>query len=191
MGSWRHGTLELLSPALRYKREQVCIGTVTARLHESRQSCLEPPSALLWLPCAFLLLHPQHQDCHSKSAVRGLATARFIHFTHSLLFHTGPEAVEGVSNLKVTTTLTNTGDETLKLLKDPRGALSSAPAHTFTIADETGATPAFIGKKLKYVPGTAIARNKESSFVVLAPGQSVDVAHDRRSFHGPTPITRS
>ena len=32
----------------------------------------------------------------------------------------GADAAEGVENLKVVTTLTNTGDSTLKLLKDPR-----------------------------------------------------------------------
>jgi len=32
----------------------------------------------------------------------------------------GVDAAEGVENLKVTATLTNTGDSTLKLLNDPR-----------------------------------------------------------------------
>ena len=35
---------------------------------------------------------------------------------------TGADAVDGVENFKVVATLTNTGDETLKLLNDPRGS---------------------------------------------------------------------
>jgi len=84
-----------------------------------------------------------------------------------------PSAVDGVQNLKVVTTLTNTGDETLKLLNDPRGALDGFPANTFYITDSTGASPAFVGAKVKYVPSA-----DETSFTVLTPGQSVDVSHD-------------
>ena len=36
----------------------------------------------------------------------------------------GASEVNGVDNLKIVTTLENTGDETLKLLNDPRGPLS-------------------------------------------------------------------
>ncbi|KAI0673560.1 peptidyl-Lys metalloendopeptidase [Trametes maxima] len=90
----------------------------------------------------------------------------------------GPEAVDGVDNLKVTTTLTNTGDETLKLLNDPRTPLHTLPANTFSITTDAGESPSFIGVKVKYVPGKAAKSSSEKAFTVLAPGQSVSVTHD-------------
>ncbi|KAJ8462294.1 hypothetical protein ONZ51_g10989 [Trametes cubensis] len=90
----------------------------------------------------------------------------------------GPEAVDGVDNLKVTTTLTNTGDETLKLLNDPRGALHTLPANTFDITTDSGEKPSFIGVKVKYVPKHAAKSTSDKSFTVLAPGDSVSVTHD-------------
>lgn len=90
----------------------------------------------------------------------------------------GPEAVDGVQNLKVKTTITNSGDETLKILNDVRGPLSTMETDTFDISSASGAAPAFTGIKAKYVAESVVAKNKESSFTVLAPGQSVDVDHD-------------
>jgi len=49
--------------------------------------------------------------------------------------------VDGLGNLKVTTTTTNTGDETLKLLNDPRGVLDTFPENNFSITDATGSRP--------------------------------------------------
>jgi peptidyl-Lys metalloendopeptidase len=93
----------------------------------------------------------------------------------------GPSDAAGVESLKVVATVKNTGDEEIKLLKDPRGALSQAPTNTFSIKAEAGSSPAFRGLKVKYSPNTVIAQNKESSFAVLAPGASIDVEHDRKS----------
>lgn len=90
----------------------------------------------------------------------------------------GPDSVDGVQNLKVVTTVTNTGDETLKLLNDPRGPLNKLPAETFAISDAAGAVPSFTGIKVKYVPANAVAVGKEDAFTVLTPGQSIDVEHD-------------
>ncbi|OBZ68536.1 Peptidyl-Lys metalloendopeptidase [Grifola frondosa] len=90
----------------------------------------------------------------------------------------GPEAVDGVNNLKVVATITNTGDETLKLLNDPRGALHTMPTDTFAIMNESGETPSFIGVKVKYVPSTAVKIAGTNVFTVIAPGQSVNVEHD-------------
>lgn len=88
----------------------------------------------------------------------------------------GPSTVSSVENLKLTTTLTNTGDETLKILNDPRGPLNKLPTDTFAISTGSGATPSFTGMKLKYVPSTAA---ELGAFTVLAPGESVAVDHDR------------
>lgn len=60
----------------------------------------------------------------------------------------GPDTVEGVKNLKVVATVTNTGDQTLKLLNDPRGPLSKLPADTFSITDSSGKSPKFTGIKV-------------------------------------------
>lgn len=84
-----------------------------------------------------------------------------------------------VENLKVVATITNTGDETLKILNDPRGPLSPLPANTFAITDANGASPNFTGIKVKYVPEAAIAAGKDA-MTVLAPGQSIDVEHNRK-----------
>ncbi|GLB42303.1 putative to MEROPS metallopeptidase family M35 [Lyophyllum shimeji] len=89
----------------------------------------------------------------------------------------GPEAVTGVDNLKVKTTITNTGDEILKILNEPHSPLSKLPAKTFKVTDANGAAPAFTGIKVKYSPAAAIAAGKDA-ITTLAPGQSVEVEHD-------------
>lgn len=95
---------------------------------------------------------------------------------------TGPSEVTDATNMKVTTTVKNTGDETLKLLNDPRGVLNKFPAESFAIQhDSTNVSPGFIGARMKYVPATAIKLNNPSSFTTLKPGESVDVDHDLSS----------
>lgn len=89
----------------------------------------------------------------------------------------GPEAVTGVDNLKVKATITNTGDEILKILNDPNSPLSTLPANTFKITDAKGVAPAFTGIKVKYSPAAAIAAGKDA-ITTLAPGQSVEVEHN-------------
>lgn len=86
--------------------------------------------------------------------------------------------MNGVDDLKLVTTLVNTGDQTLKLLNDPRGPLSTLPTDTFVITDAKGARPAFTGVRAKYVPDRAAALDDETVFTVLAPGQSVSITHD-------------
>jgi len=60
--------------------------------------------------------------------------------------------VDGLENLKVTTTITNTGDGTLKLLNDPRGVLDSFPGDSFTITDPAGSGPSFNGARVDHLP---------------------------------------
>ncbi|KAF5316045.1 hypothetical protein D9619_006759 [Psilocybe cf. subviscida] len=91
----------------------------------------------------------------------------------------GPTEVDGVENMQVVVTVTNTGNETLKILNDPRGPLSTRPTNTFSITDASGAKPAFTGIKLKYVPKTAVA---VGAFTILAPGKSIQVEHAREIF---------
>ncbi|THU90098.1 peptidyl-Lys metalloendopeptidase [Dendrothele bispora CBS 962.96] len=93
----------------------------------------------------------------------------------------GPEAAAGVDNLKITTTFTNTGDEALHLLNDPRSPLTSTATDSFRITSSSGASPAFKGLKIKYSPEYAAKSNVSDVVTVLAPGQSLDVEHDLSS----------
>ena len=52
--------------------------------------------------------------------------------------------VDGLTNLKVSATTVNTGDETLKLLDDSRGVLSPLPENS-TTTDTTGSRPSLGG----------------------------------------------
>ena len=63
---------------------------------------------------------------------------------------TPSDKVNGLGNLKVTATVTNTGDQTLKLLKDPRGVLNTFPENTFSITDASGSSPSFNGAKVNH-----------------------------------------
>ena len=62
-------------------------------------------------------------------------------------------SIDGLENLKITTTIVNTGGETIKLLNDPRGVLSSFPENTFTITDNSGSHPLFNGARVSRAPG--------------------------------------
>jgi peptidyl-Lys metalloendopeptidase len=86
-----------------------------------------------------------------------------------------PQNVAGVDSLKVVTTVTNSGTETLKLVNDPNGPLSTFPANTFAITDAAGKSPKFTGAKVKFSPTYAASVN---DVTVLVPGQSVEVTHD-------------
>jgi hypothetical protein len=74
--------------------------------------------------------------------------------------------------------VTNTGDETLKILNDPRGPLSKIPTDTFVITDAAGSNPDFTGVRVKYVPENVLVIGKEDAFTILAPGVSAEVEHD-------------
>ena len=108
--------------------------------------------------------------------VTGMFARKYLAKTVLMYHVSGPSSVSSVESLKLTTTLTNTGDETLKILNDPRGPLNKLPTDTFAISTGSGATPSFTGMKLKYVPSTAA---ELGAFTVLAPGESVAVDHDR------------
>jgi peptidyl-Lys metalloendopeptidase len=89
----------------------------------------------------------------------------------------GPGQVNGADHFSVVATIVNTGDETLKLFNDPRGTLSSFETNSFAITSASGATPKFVGAKVKYT-FEAAAKSGAKAFTVLAPGQSIDVTHD-------------
>ena len=108
--------------------------------------------------------------------------------------------IDGVGNLKVTTTIVNTGGETLKLLNDPRGVLDPFPENSFTFANPSGPLPSFKGARVNRTSGhvvdlranvlglrsqasynstLAASSDDPSLFTVLSPGGSVNVTHDR------------
>ena len=63
----------------------------------------------------------------------------------------GTDHADGVENLKVNVTVTNTGTESLELHIDPSSALHKSPTDTFLITHaETDATPSFIGIKVSW-----------------------------------------
>ena len=93
---------------------------------------------------------------------------------------TGPATVDSVENLKVVTTLTNTGDETLKLLNDPNSILDTLPTEAFIIASDSGASPDFIGFRVKYSPALAATSGDPWAITVIAPGTFVSFTHDRK-----------
>ncbi|KDQ13796.1 hypothetical protein BOTBODRAFT_33232 [Botryobasidium botryosum FD-172 SS1] len=89
----------------------------------------------------------------------------------------GPSSVVDVTNLKVVTTIRNTGDEDVRLLNDPDTVITPQWAtHTFGVSkvgSET--TPDFHGIKVKWSASLAMESNDTT---ILAPGQSVNYTHD-------------
>ncbi|EKM83973.1 hypothetical protein AGABI1DRAFT_110574 [Agaricus bisporus var. burnettii JB137-S8] len=88
---------------------------------------------------------------------------------------TGPSRIYDVDSLQVTAILTNSGNETVRILKDPRGILSEHPANKFSIFNTEGSQPSFDGIEVKYVPEVAA---KAGYHVALSPGQFVKVTHN-------------
>ncbi|KAF9554897.1 zincin [Agrocybe pediades] len=94
----------------------------------------------------------------------------------SLLLKTeGPNAVNTVDDLHVVTTLTNTGNETLKLLNHPHTVLSGLPSNNFAVSHKSRARPSFKGALVKY---RARASDNENAYTVLAPGQTINFEHN-------------
>ena len=70
--------------------------------------------------------------------------------------------VDGLTKLKVSATIVNTGDETLTLFDDSRGVLDPLPENS-TITDAAGP-------------------DDPSTLTVLPPGDSIDVGHHREQW---------
>lgn len=87
-----------------------------------------------------------------------VSAAPAVSTTPSLTVETSTSdvSVDELENLKTTTIVVSTGDETPKPLGDPRGALDSFPENTFPIADSSGSRPSFSGTKVNHVSGYMI-----------------------------------
>ncbi|KAG8679545.1 hypothetical protein FRC09_018902, partial [Ceratobasidium sp. 395] len=96
----------------------------------------------------------------------------------SLKLTTPQHAIRDVDNLHVVATVSNTGSETLRLLRDPRSPLSQYPTETFGVVNSKGARASFSGIKVRYSPQVVAKAGRAESFVELKPGQSVSVEHD-------------
>jgi peptidyl-Lys metalloendopeptidase len=85
--------------------------------------------------------------------------------------------VDNIENLKLTTTITNTGDETLNLLTGPNSLLETVPTHKFTIRNVEGGAPLFIGSLVHSILDDATL-SENRNLVILNPGKSIIVEHD-------------
>ncbi|KAJ1309798.1 hypothetical protein OPQ81_006563 [Rhizoctonia solani] len=100
---------------------------------------------------------------------------------------TGPLNVTDVDNLFVKTVVTNTGSDSVKLLRNPSSVLSDWQTNSFSIKSSLG-TPLFTGIRIKYSPELALKSGDESNFMVLAAGESFGLTH---SLAGVYNFTRS
>ena len=80
-----------------------------------------------------------------------------------------------MDDFKVEATITNTGNETVKLLDDPRTLASSSPVDKFSIVHANGGRPSFTGIMVKYSPEIAA---RSGGYTILAPGDSIKVVHN-------------
>ncbi len=72
--------------------------------------------------------------------------------------------------------ITNTGNESLRLLHHPNSLISTLPTEKFhAVRKESQKVPSFIGVRAKFVQETAAARGAYTS---VSPGESVEVTHD-------------
>ncbi|KAF6745355.1 hypothetical protein DFP72DRAFT_856493 [Ephemerocybe angulata] len=131
-------------------------------------------------PSSILIASFQHElpsvSAEELGSLVALATALSVAATPGLTLKVeGASSVTDVDNFKVSAILTNTGDETLKILNDPSGPLSNLPTDSFSIVNSQGSSARFAGAKAKYVPAVAA---EVGDYTTLAPGQSVTVDHD-------------
>ncbi|KIY61772.1 zincin [Cylindrobasidium torrendii FP15055 ss-10] len=124
----------------------------------------------------------------NAAALFALVSASVALATQSVSISTSaPASVTDVTDFEVTTTITNTGDEALTLLKDPRTVLSSWATDAFTVAKEDGTAADFNGVAVRYISAEAAklkkTTNDESLTTTLAPGESVDVVHELGNFY--------
>lgn len=61
----------------------------------------------------------------------------------------GPSFVDSLDDFQLTTTVTNVGDGTVKILNDPLSSLTTLPTNLFHIVNQYGTMPRFIGIKVR------------------------------------------
>ncbi|KAG8753788.1 hypothetical protein FRC12_011414 [Ceratobasidium sp. 428] len=96
----------------------------------------------------------------------------------SLKLTTSSAVITDVDNFRVVANVSNTGSETLRLLRDPRSPLSQAPTESFSVINSKGARAVFSGIRVRYNPQAAIQAGHAENFVELKPGESISVEYD-------------
>jgi peptidyl-Lys metalloendopeptidase len=110
----------------------------------------------------------------------------------SLKVATPGAVITDVDNLRVAATVSNTGSETLRLLRDPRSPLSKYPTETFGVVNSNGARAAFSGTKVRYNPQEVAKAGRPDDIVELKSGESFTLEHDRKWFaFSETPLSKS
>ncbi|KAF9552081.1 hypothetical protein CPC08DRAFT_754952 [Agrocybe pediades] len=90
----------------------------------------------------------------------------------------GPNFAYAAHDIKMTITLTNTGDKMLHVLKHPHSVLSDFPAEKFRITDGMGNMPFNFGGIRTFESSTDMIAVAAQTYVTLNPGQSVETIHD-------------
>ncbi|KAF9463910.1 hypothetical protein BDZ94DRAFT_577573 [Collybia nuda] len=91
----------------------------------------------------------------------------------------GPDVVSDVKNLRLKVTVTNTGQEALKLINEPGSPLITSPTDSFLITGPTKVNPTFAGISVKYAGVDMVAANGSSNtFTMLDVGKSITVTHN-------------
>ncbi|KAH8801260.1 peptidyl-Lys metalloendopeptidase [Flagelloscypha sp. PMI_526] len=103
---------------------------------------------------------------------------------------TGPKSLDGKQNLTVTASIKNTGHLKLKILKDPRGLLSTVATNKFNVSHQDGLVP-FVGAVAKYVPANIIKSKDPSLFTFLEPGECIYVKHNLNEAYNFTAVNFS
>ncbi|KAF8747477.1 Lysine-specific metallo-endopeptidase, partial [Rhizoctonia solani] len=85
--------------------------------------------------------------------------------------------ITDVDNFDVATIISNTGSETLRLLRDPRSPLSDLPTEKFAVVDSKGTRAEFNGIRVRYDPQTDARSGRPDSAVELSPGESITIEH--------------
>lgn len=96
----------------------------------------------------------------------------------------GPKIVVDAENFVVTALLTNTGEDTLTFLHDPRTILTTYETEVFDVTnvDRGGKSPKFIGIRVKWSPDYMTVEDK-GSYTILEPSQTTTWHHNcERSF---------
>ncbi|KAL0064172.1 hypothetical protein AAF712_008894 [Marasmius tenuissimus] len=99
-----------------------------------------------------------------------------------------PAGSDDVTGLEVVTTVTNTGDETLKLLNHPNSVLSKWATDSFEIYNDDGVVADFNGVLVRYNSELAIKLNDASAFTVFTSGASSEVVHEVGKFYNFTNV---
>ncbi|KAK1225214.1 hypothetical protein PQX77_011894 [Marasmius sp. AFHP31] len=94
-----------------------------------------------------------------------------------------PASSDDVTGLEFVTTVTNTRDETLKLLKHPNSVLSKWATDSFEVYNGDGIAADFNGVIARYNPELAVKSKDASVFTVLTPDASVEITHEVGNFY--------